>query len=65
MSAPVGVVTAYNEGKRTEMLGKINVVMPDKKLADALKGNRRDEGIPGSSYEMNSMIHNYVRNNFT
>ncbi|XP_028164338.1 uncharacterized protein LOC114355592 [Ostrinia furnacalis] len=42
MNAPVGITSAYDESKKTEMLGKINTVIPDKKLADALKDPSRE-----------------------
>lgn len=38
MEAPVGVTTSHDEGKKNEMLGTINTVMPDKKMAEVLKG---------------------------
>lgn len=51
MEAPVGVTTSHDEGKKNEMLGTINTVMPDKKMAEVLKGehfnwrNKKDKKI--------------------
>ncbi|KAL0901786.1 hypothetical protein ABMA27_006959 [Loxostege sticticalis] len=42
MEAPVGVTTSHDEGKKNEMLGTINTVMPDKKMAEVLKDPARE-----------------------
>ncbi|KAM3967602.1 uncharacterized protein ACR2FA_011155 [Aphomia sociella] len=38
IKAPIGVITAHDQEKSKQMLEKLNGVIPDKKLQDALKG---------------------------
>lgn len=64
MKAPVGVTTAHSESKKAEMVGKIATVIPDKKLADALKGkSKKIKGIiirKGCGFETCNLLINEI-----